>query len=181
MNKLLLAIEQTFEKILWESKAIIILAVISSIIAALILTLTGTYDIFLVFREMLHALSNNNTYENFHKEAIAHIISAIDAYLISTVLLIFGFGLYELFISKIDYAEKDARASKILIIHSLDQLKEKLAKVIVMVLIVTFFKYAISFKYEEVLNLLYLSLGTLLIALSVYFLAKAHQEESKEQ
>jgi uncharacterized membrane protein YqhA len=180
LGKFLATIEQVFERILWESKAIIVIAVASSIVAALILTITGVYDIFLVFREMLHAFSNSDAYESFHKDAITHIISAIDAYLISTVLLIFGFGLYELFISKIDYAEKDTRASKILIIRSLNQLKEKLAKVIVMVLIVTFFKYAISFKYEEVLNLLYLSIGILLIALAVYFLAKAHQEELEE-
>ncbi|MBX0311050.1 MAG: YqhA family protein [Sulfurihydrogenibium sp.] len=180
MGKFLAIVEQVFERILWESKAMIVLAVISSVIAASILTITGTYDIFLVFREMLHAFSNSDAYENFHKDAITHIISAIDAYLISTVLLIFGVGLYELFISKIDYAEKDTRASRILIIHSLNQLKEKLAKVIVMVLIVTFFKHAISFRYEEVLNLLYLSIGILLIALAIYFLAKAHQEEKDE-
>jgi uncharacterized membrane protein YqhA len=180
LGKFLAIVEQVFERILWESKAMIVLAVISSVIAASILTITGTYDIFLVFREMLHAFSNSDAYENFHKDAITHIISAIDAYLISTVLLIFGVGLYELFISKIDYAEKDTRASRILIIHSLNQLKEKLAKVIVMVLIVTFFKHAISFRYEEVLNLLYLSIGILLIALAIYFLAKAHQEEKDE-
>jgi uncharacterized membrane protein YqhA len=180
LDKFLNTIEQVFERILWESKAMIILASASSVIAALILTITGTYDIFLVFREMMHAFSSNDAYESFHKDAITHIISAIDAYLISTVLLIFGVGLYELFISKIDYAEKDTRASKILVIHSLNQLKDKLAKVIVMVLIVTFFKHAVSFKYEEVLNLLYLSIGILLIALAIYFLAKAHQEEKEE-
>jgi uncharacterized membrane protein YqhA len=177
MEKFFGLIEQIFERVLWESRLMVILAVVVSVFAALTLTIVGTYDIYLVFIEMLHAFSSKEAYENFHKDAIAHIISAIDAYLISTVLLIFGVGLYELFISKIDYAEKDTRASKILVIHSLDQLKDKLAKVIVMVLIVTFFKHAISFKYEEVLNLLYLSIGILLIALAIYFLAKSHHEE----
>jgi uncharacterized membrane protein YqhA len=135
LDKFLSVIEQVFERILWESKAMIVLASASSIIAALTLTIVGTYDIYLVFSEMFHAFSSKEAYENFHKDAITHIISAIDAYLISTVLLIFGVGLYELFISKIDYAEKDTRASKILVIHSLDQLKNKLAKVIVMVYI----------------------------------------------
>jgi hypothetical protein len=37
-----------------------------------------------------------------------------------------------------------------------------------MVLIVTFFKFAISIHYADVLSLLYLSVGILLIALSVY-------------
>jgi len=177
MNKFFGLIEQIFERILWESRLMVILAVVASVLAALTLTIVGTYDIYLVFSEMFHAFSSNEAYEIFHKDAITHIISAIDAYLISTVLLIFGIGLYELFISKIDYAEKETKSSKILVIHSLDQLKDKLAKVIVMVLIVTFFKHAVSFKYEEVLNLLYLSIGILLIALAIYFLAKSHHGE----
>jgi uncharacterized membrane protein YqhA len=56
----------------------------------------------------------------------------------------------------------------VLIIHDLDQLKEKIAKVVIMVLIVTFFKHAINFKYDEMINLLYLSIGILLIAISIY-------------
>lgn len=170
-------LEKIFERILWESRLMIILAVIASIVAALILVLIGTYDIYMILIELVHAFSDLETYETFHKDAITHIISAIDAYLISTVLLIFGIGLYELFISKIDYAEKETRSSRILVIHSLDQLKDKLAKVIVMVLIVTFFKHAVSIKYEDILNLLYLSVGIILISLAIYFLGKAHKEE----
>jgi len=180
LSKILDVIDKVFARVLWESKAMIIFASASSIIAALILTITGVYDIFLILKKMVQALLGVSDYDAFHKDAIAHIISAVDAYLISTVLLIFGVGLYELFISKIEYVEKDTKASKILVIHSLDQLNDKLAKVIVMVLIVTFFKHAVSFKYEGVLNLLYLSIGIILIALAIYFLAKAHNQEKEE-
>ena len=100
-------------------------------------------------------------------------MSAIDDYLIGTVFLIFGIGLYELFISKIDIAENDETSSKVLIIHDLDALKEKIAKVVIMVLIVTFFKYAINFHYGEMINLLYLSIGILLIAVSIYLTHKS--------
>ncbi|MFN3528067.1 MAG: hypothetical protein ACK4YO_03095, partial [Candidatus Altarchaeaceae archaeon] len=41
-------IEKIFEKILWESKGIIILAVIASVIAGIILILIGTWQIFSV-------------------------------------------------------------------------------------------------------------------------------------
>lgn len=162
----------------------VIMAVISSIFAALTLIVMGTYDITLVFMELFHAFSDVETYENYHKDAVVHIISAIDAYLIATVLLIFGVGIYELFISKIDYAEKDTKSSKVLLIHSLDQLKDKLAKVIVMVLIVTFFKYAVSFKYEDIVSLLYLAVGIILVSLSAYFIAKSgekHKVNDKDE
>lgn len=166
-------IEKIFEMFLWQSRLMVLFAVLASVFAAFILTIIGTFDILLVFKELFHAFHNLETYENYHKEAVIHIISAIDSYLIATVLLIFGIGIYELFISKIDYAEEDTKSSRVLIIHSLDQLKDKLAKVIVMVLIVTFFKYAVSLKYKDVTSLLYLAGGIILIALAIFLTTKS--------
>lgn len=162
-------IELIFEWLLWESRFFIILAVVASVVSAILLILIGTYDVALLFKELTHSISSPELYEEFHKSAVPHIIGAIDFYLIATVLIIFGIGLYELFVSKIEYAEKDTKSSKILVIHNLDQLKEKLARLIIMVLIVTFFKHALNIKYENVLNLLYLSGGILLISLALYF------------
>ncbi len=172
-------IEKVIERLLWESRFMIFLAVVASVIAAFILVLIGTYDIIIVLKHSLHMFSSQEYFDEFHKDAIKHIVSAVDVYLIATVLLIFGLGLYELFISKIDYAEREERSSKILVVHTLDQLKEKLAKVIVMVLIVTFFKYAIEFHYEDIKTLVFLSVGVFLIALSIYFMHKGHEGEGE--
>ncbi|RMB00261.1 YqhA family protein [Hydrogenothermus marinus] len=172
-------IEQVVERILWESRFMIFLAVIASIIGAFILVLVGTYDIIIVLKDSFHAFSSLEHFEGFHKEAVKHIVSAVDVYLIATVLLIFGLGLYELFISKIDAAETNNRASKILVVHTLDQLKDKLAKVIVMVLTVTFFKFAIDFHYENIKTLLFLAVGILAISLSIYFLHKGGEYPSE--
>lgn len=170
-------LESVFEWLLWESRFFIVLAVIASIVSALLLILLGTYDIFMLLKKVFHAFSAPEIYEDLNKTAVTYIINAVDFYLISTVLIIFGVGLYELFISKIDYVEKDTRSSKILVIHTLDQLKEKLAKVIIMVLIVTFFKHALYLKYENVLNILYLGAGILLVSLALYF---THKDKTSE-
>ena len=178
---MLKAIENIVERVLWESRLIVMLAVVASIVSAVVLSLIGAYDVYLVVGELFGALGGSVPYEKFHREAITHIIGAVDAFLITTVLLIFGVGLYELFISKIDHIEGDEHSARILEIHSLDQLKEKLAKVIVMVLIVTFFKYALKFHYESMLELLYLAVGILLIALANYFMhkeSKGHKESA---
>jgi uncharacterized membrane protein YqhA len=169
-------LEKVIERVLWESRFMIMLAVVSGIVAAFVMVLIGTYEVFLVVKGLFQTLQHLKGYEYYHREAITHLIGAIDVFLIATVLLIFGIGLYELFISKIDYIESETESSKILVIHNLDQLKAKLAKVIIMVLIVTFFKYAISFKYSDITSLLYLSLGILLIAISVYFMHKGDSE-----
>ena len=167
---MLKTIEKVVERALWESRLMIFLAVVSSVASALVLILMGTYDVWLVIKEMFHAFGDKETYKAFHSEAITHIISAIDSYLIATVLLIFGIGLYELFISKIDHIEEDSKSSKILEIHTLDQLKEKLAKVIIMVLIVTYFKHALDMTYDSVVDLLYLAVGIVLVSLASYLM-----------
>ena len=131
------AIEQGFEKFLWNSRFIVILAVVASMISSVILFVVATFDVFeligKVFRYMTLSGSERTVaaYEEFHGDVVGHIIGAIDDYLLATVLFIFALGLYELFISKIDEAEAEAAtSSRILLIHSLDDLKDRLAKVI---------------------------------------------------
>lgn len=164
---------QFIEKVLWKSRFMVFLAVIASIFSALIMIIMGTMEVVDVCIEFFHAFGSHEAYDAFTKTAVSHLVSAVDDYLIGTVFLIFGIGLYELFISKIDVAENDETSSKVLIIHDLDALKEKIAKVVIMVLIVTFFKYAINIDYSEMINLLYLSIGILLIAVSIYLTHKS--------
>ena len=53
-------------------------------------------------------------------------------------------------------------------ISSLDDLKSKLLKVVVIVLAVTFFKYALDYEYKNPVDLMLLAGGTVLIAISEY-------------
>ena len=171
---------QFIEKILWKSRMMVFLAVVAAIISAFIMIIMGCLEVFSVIKDIMQSILNPDSYEGFSKTAVSHLVSAIDDYLIGTVFLIFGIGLYELFISKIDIAEKDETSSRVLIIHDLDQLKEKIAKVVIMVLIVTFFKYAVNINYSEMINLLYLSIGILLIAVSIYLTHKSPRESKKD-
>ena len=160
-------VEKTFEGFLWRSRLMVLFAVLFSLLAALSLFIVASFEILEpiehLFENQFHISSED------HKKLVGAIIGAVDLYLIATVLIIFSLGLYELFISKIDQAENDERSSKILAIHNLDDLKEKLAKVVLMVLIVTFFKYAIHIKYETPIETLYLAAGVLMLALALYF------------
>jgi len=165
-------LERTFEGFLWRSRLMVLFAVIFSLIAAFGMFIVASVEIYEPIRHLFKNSFHLTAEE--HERLVSSIVGAIDLFLIATVLIIFSLGLYELFISKIDEAEKDERSSKILAIHSLDDLKEKLAKVVLMVLIVTFFKYAIHIKYETPLETLYLALGVLMLALALYFSHKNH-------
>ena len=128
--------ENHFEKLLWKLRYIVILSVILSMVASISLFLIGSWDIIysIVYQNPLFnaEVTNNN-------DLLFKIISSIDLFLIGIVLLIFGFGVYELFISEIDFA-KGKFAESTLKIKSLDQLKNKIIKVIIIVLIVKFFE-----------------------------------------
>ena len=101
------------------------------------------------------------------------MISAVDLYLIGIVLLIFGFGIYELFISKIDIAREDLSVT-ILEIENLDELKNKIIKVIVMVLIVSFFERVLkmSDSYSSSMDMLWFAISIFAISFGVYYLKK---------
>lgn len=170
-------LEQVFEALLWRSRILVVLAVISSVIGSLALFLAGLVEVLLPLWKFFKKLDPSILSEKL----IASAIASIDMFLIATFLLIFALGLYELFISKIDIAEKDPRTSRVLIITNLDDLKTKLGRVVIMVLIVAFFKKALEMHYETPLDLLFLALGALGIALSLYFTHKDQEESGGEK
>jgi len=168
-------LEKIFESTLWEGRLFIILAVIFGMVGAVVLFVVASLDIYHVATYTIEVLISSSHPENFHEKIVGDIIGAVDLYLIAVVMLLFSFGLYELFISKIDVAE-NSESSKILQIHSLDQLKDKLAKVIVMVLIVSFFKRVLHTEYNGALEMLYFALSIFALAIGLYFLHKGSNQ-----
>ena len=164
-------LEKWFEGALWSSRLFILLPVIFSMIGAIALFIIASVDIYQVASYTIDVYINHLHPKDFHEKVVGDIIGAVDLYLIAVVMLLFSFGLYELFISNIDAAE-NSESSKILQIHSLDQLKDKLAKVIVMVLVVSFFKRVLHTSYGSPLELLYFAGAILALALGLYFLHK---------
>ncbi len=120
------------------------------------------------FQVVMHIIPHP---EHFHEDVVSGIIGAVDLYLIAVVMFIFAFGLYELFISDIEAAE-GKNGSKLLAIHSLDQLKDKIAKVIVMVLVVNFFQRVIHTNFTTPLEMMYFAGSITLLAVGLYFLGK---------
>lgn len=163
-------IETIIETILWKSRWMVFLAVVGSILAALLLMIMGAVDIAMVLKDGLLLAIGVADPEHFQESAIATIIRAVDAFLIGTVMLIFGLGLYELFICKIHAAQGDESSANVLVVHSLDQLKEKIGKVIIMVLVVTFFKHALDMTYSSIVDLVWLTVGILFCSTALFLL-----------
>ncbi|MEJ2373327.1 MAG: YqhA family protein [Sulfurimonas sp.] len=165
-------VEKFFESGLWGSRFIVILAVIFGLLGAITLFAVASFDIYDTVKLVLDTYINHHHPEHFHELVVGGIIGAVDLYLIGVVMLLFAFGLYELFISDIDVAREEDEENKILAIHSLDQLKDKISKVIVMVLVVGFFQKVGLTSYQSPLELLYLALSITAVAVGLYFLSK---------
>jgi uncharacterized membrane protein YqhA len=171
-------LETLFEKFLWSTRLLTLCAVIFGLVGAFTLFIVASVDVFGVAKDVIHIYANHLHPKDFHEMVVSGIIGAVDLYLIAIVMLIFSFGIYELFISDIDIAE-GKKGSKILSITSLDALKDKLAKVIIMVLVVIFFKKAMYLEYKEALDLIYLSVSILAISLGLYFLGKIGKDKKE--
>jgi uncharacterized membrane protein YqhA len=166
-------IERIFENTLWSSRFIIILAVVFGLIGAIVLFTVASFDIYETVKFVLNAYLTHAHPENFHDDVVGGIIGAVDLYLIGVVMLLFSFGLYELFISDIDVAkDSNGEENQLLAIHSLDQLKDKISKVIVMVLVVGFFQKVGHTAYSGALDLFYLALSITAVSVGLYFLGK---------
>jgi len=166
-------LEKTFESSLWASRFMVILAVVFGLIGAVVLFAVASVDIFVTSKYVFTTYITGAHPANFHQDVVGGIIGAVDLYLIGVVMLLFSFGLYELFISDIDVAKDEEGAdNKILAIHSLDQLKDKISKVIVMVLVVGFFQKVGHTTYSGALDMLYFALSITAVAVGLYFLGK---------
>lgn len=168
-----------FEKLVWGSRYVVLIAIICSLLSSLVMMLLGAVDIVVVISKSYEAFQSVESYGHYNQSTISYLVGAVDDFLIGTVFLIFAAGLYELFLGKIEDAESEVSPSKVLVIKNLDQLKENIAKVVIMVLTVTFFKYAIEINYEEISQLLYLSIGILLIAVATYLTHKVKETSLK--
>lgn len=169
-------IEKLFETALWNSRFIVIIAVLVSLITAFSMFYMASIDAYYLVSHLGEYASADLVGEarkQFRAETVTHVVEVIDGYLLATVLLMFSLGLYELFISKIEQAESSETPS-VLAIHSLDDLKTRLGRVILMILIVNFFEHAISMEFHGALELLALSGGIALIGLTLYL---THVEE----
>jgi uncharacterized membrane protein YqhA len=183
-------LEKLFEGSLWSSRFSVLAAVLGSLFAGFVIFYMATVDVVYLAQHMLHYADSDMTEEArklLHDRTISHIVEVVDGYLLATVLLIFSFGLYELFISEIDQAKESEGSSKVLVISSLDDLKARLAKVIMMIMIVTLFEEALNMQMGSPIDLIYLGGAIICVALALYLThgaehgaKKGHKEESEE-
>ena len=131
------------------------LAVITAVLAGVALSLVIGLQTFGVLANMFHCIDPTMAVEQretIMSESIIRLITMIDGYLLGAFMLIFGFGLYELFVPQIQEAKASRMSARILRVESLEDLKSRLGKVILIILIVETFKDGFQIRNSESLG-----------------------------
>ncbi|SDO10381.1 Uncharacterized membrane protein YqhA [Halomonas shengliensis] len=169
--------ERLFERFLWNSRLLVMLAVVPSLLGALVLFIIGTLDILkLTVTAATYYLVGGQP--DIHETVVPSVVMAVDIYLVAIVLLIFGLGVYRLFVSPIEPAESHP-ASNPFNVSSFDELKDKIARVVILAVIIEFFRAVVDITFATPLDAIYLALSVLALAAALYLMSRAHKHHHK--
>lgn len=180
--------ESKIERAIFDFRFLTLMAIGGSFVGSLLCFLKGCgfiCDSYIAYFEM--CLSGLHT-----GKVILRLVEAIEVYLVGTVMLIFGMGLFGLFISDDSGKGQSDRALQSttlfgmfaltnrplwMQITSLDTLKTMLGQCIVMILIVKLFEKSKTVCIASSMDLLLYSTAICLAAGSLYVLQKIHASQ----
>nr|XP_016478771.1 PREDICTED: uncharacterized protein LOC107800129 isoform X2 [Nicotiana tabacum] len=171
-------VEETVEKVIYSSRFFAILAVWGSLIGSFLCFIKGCSYVISSFQE----------YFAIRAKVILFLVEAI-----GTVMLVFGMGLYELFISNLDKSKSMSEERtpyrsnlfgiftlkerpKWLEIKTVSGLKTKVGHVIVMLLLIGFFEKSKKAVIHTPLDLLCFSISVLLCSGCLFLLSRLTEE-----
>jgi uncharacterized membrane protein YqhA len=145
-------------QILGLTRYAVIVPAIASIIGALLLMAQGSVEMVVVVYESI-------TTHAYLKDTIVDVLTAVDAILLGTVLLVIGYGLYELFV------DPELTVPDWLQVRDLDDLKSKLIGVVVAIIAVVFVGVFVDANRADEVLAYGIGAGALVAGLAVFALA----------
>ena len=144
----------------------VVIPSLASILGALLLMAQGSFEMVFV---IIDAISNESTL----KESIVYVLTAVDAILLGTVLLVIGYGLFELFI------DDELPVPLWLRVYDLDDLKSKLIGVVVAIIAVVFVGIFVDANRSKDVLSYGVGAGALVVGLAIF--AYATKKETKSR
>ncbi|GAB2272867.1 hypothetical protein Dimus_007684 [Dionaea muscipula] len=174
----LLAVEETIEKGIYMCRFLTLLGVLGSLVGSILCFVKGCTIVADSFMEY-----------GMNRGKVMFLVEAIDTYLLGTVMLVFGMGLYELFVSNLDIAESAPNKKyphrsnllglftllerpKWLEIKSVNGLKTKIGHVIVMLLLIGLLDKSKKAAIHTPVDLLCFSASILVSSGCLYLLSR---------
>jgi uncharacterized membrane protein YqhA len=154
-------------KILGLTRYAVVIPSIASIIGALLLMAQGSIEVVMV---VIDAVMN----QAYLKDTIVDVLTAVDAILLGTVLLVIGYGLYELFV------DTRLEVPTWLQVKNLDDLKSKLIGVVVAIIAVVFVGVLVDANRASDVVSYGVGAGALVAGLALFALATRKETASQK-
>lgn len=158
------------DRIMSSTRFVVLLGVIASVVLSAALFIVATIRTFMMVADALMKASYDKTAKSL---AIAAIEQA-DVFLIATAILIVGIGLHELFIGEVSLP-------KWLLIKSIDDLKDKLINVVVVVLAVNFLADVAEWDGKTDLLNVGLGIGVVILSLTAFGALRLFKVKDKSE
>jgi uncharacterized membrane protein YqhA len=152
--------------ILGLTRYAVIVPSLASILGALLLMAQGSIEMITV---LIDVVSNQSSL----KESIVSVLTAVDAILLGTVLLVIGYGLYELFI------DAELPVPLWLRVDDLDDLKSKLIGVVVAIIAVVFVGVFVDSNRSADVISYGVGAGALVVGLAIFAYATKKEQKRK--
>ena len=142
-------------RIIGLTRYVVLVPALASIVGAILLMGQGSFAMIVAVVDTLTNISSL-------KDTIVDVLTAVDAILLGTVLLVIGYGLYELFI------DTEIEVPDWLQVRDLDDLKSKLIGVVVAIIAVVFVGVFVDAKRAADVLPFGLGAGALVAGLAIF-------------
>lgn len=133
---------RNFERrVVLGSRYLAVIAVIGTFAGSILMFVLGIYNIYLAFTQGFGGVDQEPG--EFGTGAVISVIEGLDRFLIAIVLLYFAYGVYSLFMHP-EEREEDLALPAWLKVEQIGQLKQVVAEVIVVILLVLFLRVALQ-------------------------------------
>jgi uncharacterized membrane protein YqhA len=149
-----------------HARYLALIAVVFSLLGSLLMFLSGAWKSIEAFRASIlqePLIADAPAHLDLADQAMISVLQSMDAFLIALVLLIFSFGVYNLFIGEIK-PPKNLAGAPWAQITSIERLKQVVVEVILVILAVLFLWELLVLEDEATWNILVVPLGILLLA-----------------
>jgi uncharacterized membrane protein YqhA len=153
-------------RILAATRYSAVIPAVASILGAILLMVQGSIAMVQVIIDVI-------TEGTKLKLTIVDVLTAVDAILLGTVLLVIGYGLYELFI------DEDLSVPVWLQVHDLDDLKSKLIGVVVAIIAVIFVGVYVDVDRADEVIAYGVGAGALVVGLAIFSYATRKDPSQK--
>ena len=158
-----------FEGPFFAMRYVTLVPVLFAFVGAILMFVIGAIESWEAISELVNKIYSHSEHASQAVAVETKLIRAIDAFLLGLVMMIFSYGIYDLFVSELSPADTAGVRPDWLKFHNISELKTTLAHVVLIILVITFFEMVLDGddRFVEPWSFLVVPAGVLLIGLGL--------------